>query len=72
MRIGHHGKRQRRRQIRDTVHVLTSHGLRHQLLGLLGYHVTHRPQGPWQEPMGDELAPLVVFFAVTVERCAAR
>ena len=46
--IGHNGKRQRRSQSRDTVHVLTSHGLRDQLLGLVGYDVSYRAQGPWQ------------------------
>jgi len=70
--IGHHRKRQRRRQIRDTVHVLTFYSLPDQLLGLACYDVTHRPQGARQQSVRDQLASLVVFVAVTVERCAAR
>jgi len=51
---------------------LTSHRRGDQLLGLAGDDVADRPQRPRQQPVRDELAPLVVFVAVTVECCAAR
>ena len=70
--IGHHRKRQCGGQVLDAVHVLTSHGRLDELLSLVGDDVAHRPQRPRQQPVRDELAPLVVFVAVAVERCAAR
>jgi hypothetical protein len=51
---------------------LTSHRRGDQFLGLVGDDVADRPQRPRQQPVRDELAPLVVFVAVTVECCAAR